>query len=101
MSKNVSQKSIGAIDSVDILNINERNSTALSKSSQLRISNELKGKKSIRISTSLESFTEFRLTDEFRVYKRRWIMLAIFALYAGSNSMQWIQFSIIANIIQK
>lgn len=38
---------------------------------------------------------------EFRVYTRRWIVLAIFCLYSASNSMQWIQYSIIANVVQK
>lgn len=39
--------------------------------------------------------------SEFRVYARRWIVLAIFCLYSASNSMQWIQYSIIANVVQK
>uniref|UniRef100_A0A1B0DDT6 Major facilitator superfamily (MFS) profile domain-containing protein n=1 Tax=Phlebotomus papatasi TaxID=29031 RepID=A0A1B0DDT6_PHLPP len=38
---------------------------------------------------------------EFRVYKRRWIVLAIFCLYSASNALQWIQYSIIANIVQR
>ncbi|XP_070507323.1 choline/ethanolamine transporter flvcr2a isoform X2 [Chironomus tepperi] len=38
---------------------------------------------------------------DFVVYNRRWMILAIFVFYSASNSMQWIQFSIIANIIQK
>lgn len=38
---------------------------------------------------------------EFKVYTRRWIVLAIFVFYSASNAMQWIQFSIIANVVQK
>ncbi|XP_049295809.1 feline leukemia virus subgroup C receptor-related protein 2 [Anopheles funestus] len=38
---------------------------------------------------------------EFRVYKRRWIVLAIFVMYSASNALQWIQYSIIANIVQR
>ncbi|XP_055603517.1 feline leukemia virus subgroup C receptor-related protein 2 [Uranotaenia lowii] len=38
---------------------------------------------------------------EFRVYKRRWLVLAIFVMYSASNALQWIQYSIIANIVQK
>uniref|UniRef100_A0A1B0GKI7 Putative permease of the major facilitator superfamily protein n=1 Tax=Lutzomyia longipalpis TaxID=7200 RepID=A0A1B0GKI7_LUTLO len=41
------------------------------------------------------------VSSEFRVYKRRWIVLAIFCLYSASNALQWIQYSIIANIIQR
>ncbi|XP_050074566.1 feline leukemia virus subgroup C receptor-related protein 2 [Anopheles maculipalpis] len=38
---------------------------------------------------------------EFRVYKRRWVVLAIFVMYSASNALQWIQYSIIANIVQR
>lgn len=37
--------------------------------------------------------------NETKVYKRRWLILIIFVLYSASNSMQWIQYSIIANIV--
>uniref|UniRef100_A0A0C9RAG2 C09D4.1_0 protein n=1 Tax=Fopius arisanus TaxID=64838 RepID=A0A0C9RAG2_9HYME len=37
---------------------------------------------------------------ETKIYRRRWLVLAIFVLYSASNAMQWIQFSIIGNIIQ-
>ncbi|KAH0948093.1 hypothetical protein HN011_006769 [Eciton burchellii] len=36
---------------------------------------------------------------ETKIYKKRWLILIIFVLYSMSNSMQWIQYSIIANII--
>ncbi|XP_076666669.1 choline/ethanolamine transporter flvcr2a isoform X2 [Andrena cerasifolii] len=38
---------------------------------------------------------------ETKVYKKRWLMLVIFVLYSASNAMQWIQYSIIANIVMK
>ncbi|KAL5287119.1 hypothetical protein ACFFRR_008205 [Megaselia abdita] len=38
---------------------------------------------------------------EFKVYKRRWAVLILFAFYSASNAMQWIQYSIINNIIIK
>ncbi|XP_066589928.1 heme transporter FLVCR2-like [Prorops nasuta] len=36
-----------------------------------------------------------------KIYKRRWLVLAIFVLYSASNAIQWIQYSIIANIIMR
>ncbi|XP_012273389.1 feline leukemia virus subgroup C receptor-related protein 2 isoform X2 [Orussus abietinus] len=36
---------------------------------------------------------------ETKIYKRRWLILAIFVLYSASNAMQWIQYSIIANLV--
>lgn len=38
---------------------------------------------------------------EYKVYTRRWFMLAIFVLYSGANSIQWIQYSIIANMVMQ
>lgn len=38
---------------------------------------------------------------EFKVYKRRWAVLILFAFYSASNSMQWIQYSIINNIVSR
>lgn len=40
-------------------------------------------------------------TGEFRVYTRRWVVLAIFTLYSASNALQWIQYSIIANVVER
>lgn len=39
--------------------------------------------------------------QEIKVYKKRWLILIIFVVYSASNSMQWIQFSIISNIVTK
>lgn len=38
---------------------------------------------------------------ECKVYKRRWLILAIFVIYSTSNAMQWIQYSIIANVVME
>ncbi|XP_024889806.1 feline leukemia virus subgroup C receptor-related protein 2-like [Temnothorax curvispinosus] len=38
---------------------------------------------------------------KLKVYKRRWLMLAIFMYYTGSNSAQWIEYSIITNIVTR
>ncbi|XP_063221497.1 heme transporter FLVCR2-like isoform X2 [Bacillus rossius redtenbacheri] len=34
-----------------------------------------------------------------RVYRRRWLILAIFIAYSMSNAVQWVQFSIISNVV--
>lgn len=39
--------------------------------------------------------------EKCRVYKIRWLVLAIFVLYSTSNAMQWIQYSIIADVVVK
>ncbi|XP_071647030.1 choline/ethanolamine transporter flvcr2a-like [Temnothorax longispinosus] len=38
---------------------------------------------------------------KLKVYKKRWLMLAIYMFYAGSNSSQWIEYSIITNIVTR
>ncbi|XP_025834568.1 uncharacterized MFS-type transporter C09D4.1-like [Agrilus planipennis] len=38
--------------------------------------------------------------DECRMYGVRWFILAIFVAYSATNSVQWIQFSIIADVIR-
>ncbi|KAJ9601196.1 hypothetical protein L9F63_000664 [Diploptera punctata] len=42
-----------------------------------------------------------RTPPDCKLYKRRWLILLIFVLYSMSNAMQWIQYSIISNIICK
>ncbi|XP_037827907.1 feline leukemia virus subgroup C receptor-related protein 2 [Lucilia sericata] len=42
-----------------------------------------------------------KANEEYKVYKRRWAVLILFAFYSASNSMQWIQYSIINNIVTK
>lgn len=39
--------------------------------------------------------------SEFRTYKRRWLILALFVLYSTSNAFQWIQYAIINDVIVK
>lgn len=36
---------------------------------------------------------------EYKLYKERWIILALFTAYAINGAVQWIQFSIIANLV--
>ena len=36
-----------------------------------------------------------------KVYRRRWLMLAIFVLVSMSNAFLWLQYSIITDIIMK
>ncbi|XP_025264541.1 feline leukemia virus subgroup C receptor-related protein 2-like isoform X2 [Camponotus floridanus] len=38
---------------------------------------------------------------EIKIYKKRWLMLVLFVLYSASNSMHWVQYSIIANIVMR
>lgn len=38
---------------------------------------------------------------EIKLYKRRWLFMAVFVLYQINSSMQWIQFAIISDIIMK
>lgn len=39
--------------------------------------------------------------SECKLYLRRWFILTIFVFYSMSNAMQWIQYSIISNVITK
>ncbi|XP_044744050.1 uncharacterized MFS-type transporter C09D4.1 [Chrysoperla carnea] len=38
---------------------------------------------------------------EYRMYGKRWLILGIFVFYSALNAAQWIQYSIIANVISK
>lgn len=38
---------------------------------------------------------------EFKLYKKRWVMLAIMFLYVFNGSMQWGQYSVISNLVTK
>ena len=44
---------------------------------------------------------EVEAKSEYRLYGKRWLILGIFVLYSMSNAMQWIQYSIIANVVSK
>lgn len=39
------------------------------------------------------------VAEKCQVYSIRWFVLALFVMYSASNSMQWIQFSIIADVV--
>jgi len=34
-----------------------------------------------------------------KLYRKRWLILLLFSFYSGTNAFQWIQYSIISNII--
>lgn len=36
-----------------------------------------------------------------KVYKKRWLILIIYMIYSGANSSQWIEYSIITNIVTR
>ncbi|KYN30097.1 PREDICTED: feline leukemia virus subgroup C receptor-related protein 2-like [Trachymyrmex cornetzi] len=38
---------------------------------------------------------------KLKVYKKRWLMLIIYMIYNGTNSSQWIEYSIITNVVTK
>lgn len=40
-----------------------------------------------------------KVPKKCQVYKIRWFILALFVMYSASNSLQWIQFSIIADVV--
>lgn len=66
------------------------------------MSNNEKEEKSIGVvEEKKESCEKPPLEDEYVVYTRRWFILGIFVLYSASNAFQWIQYSIIANIVMK
>ncbi|ALC42030.1 CG1358 [Drosophila busckii] len=40
-------------------------------------------------------------TEGYKVYARRWAVLILFVFYSASNAMQWVQYTIINNIITR
>ncbi|XP_033342896.2 choline/ethanolamine transporter flvcr2a [Megalopta genalis] len=38
---------------------------------------------------------------EIKVYKRRWLILGLFILYTGMSTFQWIQYSVVPNVITR
>ncbi|XP_074031190.1 choline/ethanolamine transporter flvcr2a [Leptinotarsa decemlineata] len=48
--------------------------------------------------TEVKSLPEM---EKIKVYGTRWAVLAIFVMYSASNAYQWIQFSIITDVITK
>ncbi|XP_031831355.1 choline/ethanolamine transporter flvcr2a isoform X2 [Nomia melanderi] len=56
-------------------------------------------KSSADYAKAIESGVQSTQVVETKVYKRRWLILMIFVVYSASNAMQWIQYSIIVNIV--
>ncbi|XP_073986340.1 histamine transporter isoform X2 [Rhodnius prolixus] len=46
-------------------------------------------------------YKEVPVGPDCKIYRRRWVMLALFVFYSMSNSMQWIQYSIISDVVEK
>lgn len=40
-------------------------------------------------------------SETYKTYKRRWVMLFIFSALYFTNTAQWVQYTIIGNIIKK
>lgn len=42
-------------------------------------------------------------SDEIKIkeYKKRWIILGLFSIYSGLSAFQWVEYSIISNIITR
>ncbi|XP_034942789.1 uncharacterized MFS-type transporter C09D4.1 isoform X2 [Chelonus insularis] len=59
------------------------------------------GRSSTDCGKDAESAVQSTQVVETKIYKIRWLMLAIFVVYSASNAMQWIQYSIITNIVDK
>lgn len=52
----------------------------------------------------MEGVMEYVAADsivKYNVYRTRWLMLGLFVLYSSSNSMQWMQYTIIQDVIVK
>ncbi|XP_046751539.1 uncharacterized MFS-type transporter C09D4.1-like [Diprion similis] len=51
--------------------------------------------------TATEKYEKFLEPEtlEVKVFKRRWLQLFLFVLYSASNGLQWLQYTIITNII--
>ncbi|XP_014358054.2 feline leukemia virus subgroup C receptor-related protein 2 isoform X2 [Papilio machaon] len=50
----------------------------------------------------LEGVMEYVASDsvtKYKVHRKRWFMLGLFVLYSTSNSMQWMQYTIIQDIV--
>jgi len=50
-------------------------------------------------STSITHAVNENSAEALRVYKRRWLILALFVLYSSSNAFQWVQYTIIFDIV--
>ncbi|RWS18403.1 putative MFS-type transporter C09D4.1-like isoform X2, partial [Leptotrombidium deliense] len=51
------------------------------------------------ITSSRECLINYRTVDTYRVYYKRFLILLLFCLYSMSNALQWIEYSVINNIV--
>lgn len=50
-------------------------------------------------SGDVEKVSSQQRSEKVQVYSMRWLVLGIFVAYSASNSVQWIQFSIISDVV--
>ncbi|KAG7188877.1 hypothetical protein KM043_008483 [Ampulex compressa] len=67
------------------------------------MANEKMEKKSVNASAKMLEGNEENSYQrlELKVYKRRWLMLGLYILCSGGSTCQWIQYSIISNIVTR
>lgn len=46
---------------------------------------------------SLNEVAEIKI----KIYRKRWVILAIYIVYAAVNALQWFEYSVIANIVMR
>ncbi|XP_033254476.1 feline leukemia virus subgroup C receptor-related protein 1-like [Drosophila miranda] len=73
---------------------------AASKSTDM-ISPKEKESKAVKVGGGVGVSTGNAPPEGYKVYARRWAVLILFVLYSASNAMQWIQYTIINNIITR
>lgn len=44
---------------------------------------------------------ELENAAEIKLYKIRWVVVGVFTLYAAASAVQWVEYSIITNIVMK
>lgn len=49
----------------------------------------------------VEQFSHQEVAVKIKVYSMRWLILGIFVAYSASSSVQWIQYSIISDVVTK
>ncbi|XP_068085822.1 uncharacterized MFS-type transporter C09D4.1 isoform X3 [Anabrus simplex] len=48
-----------------------------------------------------DEYAQGAMTEPCQVYRRRWLMLALFVLTSSANASHWLQYSIITNIMMR
>lgn len=59
-------------------------------------------KENYQLTEKLKNGTpEIKIENEIQLYRTRWLILAIFVVYAIAAGVQWMQYSIIANFVMR